>query len=127
MERAIIDINVIVEDSQYHKKAEEILDSLNKWVIPTIVIHELVWFLKDMKDRINDVLAYVRNEKAEVVCDSVNNIVDSLEMLIREKLPLADYKDMIILSHAIREKLPLVTFDKKLSKIAKKYGVSVVS
>ena len=95
MERAIIDTNVIiydyVEDSQYHKRAEEILDSLNKWVIPTIVIHELVWFLKDMEDRINDVLAYVRNEKAEVVCDSVNNIVDSLEMLIREKLPLADY------------------------------------
>jgi len=80
-----------------------------------------------LEDKINDVFAYVRNEKAEVICDSVNNIVDSLEILIREKLPLADYKDMIILSHAIREKLPLVTFDKKLSKIAKKYGVSVVS
>ncbi|BAB65852.1 PIN domain-containing protein [Sulfurisphaera tokodaii] len=133
MEKAIIDTNVIiydyVEDSEYHKKAEELLDSLNKWIIPAIVIHELVWFLKDMKleDKINDVFAYVRNEKAEVICDSVNNIVDSLEILIREKLPLADYKDMIILSHAIREKLPLVTFDKKLSKIAKKYGVSVVS
>ncbi len=48
--KAIVDTNVIiydyVEDSEYHKEAEAILDSLSKWIIPVIVIHELVWFLK---------------------------------------------------------------------------------
>ncbi len=52
MARAVIDTNVIiydyVEDSELHGRAEEILDSLDKWVIPAVVFYEFVWFLKGM-------------------------------------------------------------------------------
>ena len=128
----MIDTNVLiydyVEDSEYHKRAEEILDSLDKWVIPVIVIHEFVWFLKGMKleDRLQDVVSYIRHEKAEVVCDCIENVYDAIDILMKEKLSLSNYKDMVILSHAIRGKYPLVTFDKRLTKIAQRYGVKVI-
>jgi len=41
--KVLVDTNVIVylfEDSQFHKEAEEILDSSEGWVIPSIVIHD---------------------------------------------------------------------------------------
>ncbi|QGA69113.1 PIN domain-containing protein [Sulfolobus sp. E11-6] len=132
MEKAVIDTNIIIydyiEDSEYHKRAEELLDSLDKWIIPVTVVHELVWFLKGMKleDKIDDLLAYIRNEKAEVVCDYADNVRSAIEIVKEEKLPLADYKDIVILSHAIRERLPLITFDRKLSKIAERYGVTII-
>ncbi|QGA54049.1 PIN domain-containing protein [Sulfolobus sp. E5-1-F] len=132
MEKAVIDTNIIIydyiEDSEYHKRAEELLDSLDKWIIPVTVVHELVWFLKGMKleDKIDDLLAYIRNEKAEVVCDCADNVRSAIEIVKEEKLPLADYKDIVILSHAIRERLPLITFDRKLSKIAERYGVTII-
>ncbi len=61
MEKAIVDTSVIiydyVEDSEYHKRAEELLDSLDRWVIPVIVVHEIMSFLKGMKleDKVDDV------------------------------------------------------------------------
>jgi len=44
--KAIIDTNVIIydyiEDSEHHKEAEAILDSLDKWVTPVIVTHKTI-------------------------------------------------------------------------------------
>jgi predicted nucleic acid-binding protein len=36
----------VVEDSPMHEEAETLLDSLDVWHMPTVVIHELVWFFK---------------------------------------------------------------------------------
>ena len=80
MERAVVDTNVIiydyVKDSELHSRAEEILNSLDKWVIPAIVVYEFVWFLKGMglEGMLRDVLEYIRDEKAEVVCDFPENL-----------------------------------------------------
>lgn len=76
-----------MEDSEYHKEAEAILDSLSKWIIPVIVIHELVWFLKEMKleDRLNDVITYLQHQKSEIVCDCSDNVIEATEILKREK------------------------------------------
>ena len=132
MARAVVDTNVIiydyVEDSELHGRAEEILDSLDKWVVPAIVVYEFVWFLKGMglDKSLQDVLQYLNNEKAEVICDCPEDLTYAAEVLMKEGLPLSNYKDMVILSHAVREKLPLATFDKKLAKVARKYGVEVV-
>ena len=58
--RVVIDTNVLVydtfEDSLYHLEAKNILDSLEKWIIPTIVIHEYVWVLKSLKIPVNEVV-----------------------------------------------------------------------
>ena len=132
MEKAVIDTNVLiydyVEDSEHHRRAEEILDSLDRWVIPIIVIHEFMWFLKGigLSQGLRDVLDYLKHEKAEVVCDCVENVINAVEIMIKEGLPLPDYKDAVILTHAIKEKIPLATFNKKLAKIASKYGVEVI-
>jgi predicted nucleic acid-binding protein len=133
MNKAIIDTNVIIydyiEDSLHHKEAKEILDSLDRWVIPTIVVHELIWFLKglNLESKLDDIIAYIKNEKAKIVCDCDNNVLKALEILKKEKLTLSNYKDLVILSHSILENYPLATFDKKLSKIAQKYGVTIIS
>lgn len=46
--RAVIDTNVLIfahfEDSEYHEEARKILSSLNEWIIPFIVVIELLWF-----------------------------------------------------------------------------------
>ena len=117
-----------VEDSELHSRAEEILNSLDKWIIPAIVVYEFVRFLKGigLKDMLRDVLEYLRNEKAEVVCDCPENLKDAADLVMREGLSLSEYKDMVILSHAIRGGVPLATFDRRLAKIAKKYGVEII-
>ncbi len=61
-----------------------------------------------------------------MVCDCPENLKYAAEVVIREGLPLSSYKDMVILSHAVRERLPLATFDKKLARVAEKYGVEVI-
>lgn len=32
-------------DSEFHKKARSLLDSLDRWYIPPTVLQEYVWFL----------------------------------------------------------------------------------
>lgn len=47
---AVVDTNAIiyyvVEDSPMHVEAETLLDGLDVWHMPTVVIHELIWFFK---------------------------------------------------------------------------------
>ena len=47
---AVVDTNAViyyvVEDSPMHEEAETLPDSLDVWHMPTVVIHELVWFFK---------------------------------------------------------------------------------
>ncbi|MEO2152327.1 MAG: PIN domain-containing protein, partial [Thermococcus sp.] len=44
----VIDTNVLIydtfEDTEFHKKAEETLESLDRWYVPAIVTQEYVWF-----------------------------------------------------------------------------------
>ncbi|MGC9153811.1 MAG: PIN domain-containing protein [Vulcanisaeta sp.] len=56
---AIIDTNVIIfdlfTDSEFHNEASALINSLEKlekWLIPPIVVHELIWFLEDTDLRI---------------------------------------------------------------------------
>jgi len=46
---AVVDTNVLIfdtfEDSEFHIEAMKLLDSLKRWILPSIVFHEYVWFL----------------------------------------------------------------------------------
>ncbi|QKR00734.1 PIN domain-containing protein [Metallosphaera tengchongensis] len=129
--KVLVDTNVIIfdliEDSQFHREAEELLDTADTWVIPSIVIHELVWFLRanNIED-LEHVSAYLEDPKAEVVCDDYEVIRKTFEIMTRERLSLSRYNDVVILAHAILKRLPLATFDKRLSSLAKKYGITSV-
>ena len=60
VKKAVIDTNVLIydlfEDSMYHKEASSILDMLEAWIIPTIVIHEFIWFIKGLGLEIKKIL-----------------------------------------------------------------------
>ncbi|EZQ01642.1 twitching motility protein PilT [Candidatus Acidianus copahuensis] len=128
--KAVVDTNVIIfdlfEDSEYHKEASELLDKLEGWVIPDIVIHELVWFFKGLNvslDYYTYLSSYVNDPKAEISCSSRDDIVDALNILRKEDLSLSRYNGLVIMIHALRRKLPIATFDKRLRSVSRKYGV----
>jgi hypothetical protein len=129
--RAVIDTNILiydlVEDSEFHKEAERLLDSLEEWLIPSIVIHEFVWFLRANEiDNVEYVKSYVNNEKAKILCDNDDVIGRALEILTKERLSLSRYNDVVILAHAIVNKSPLATKDKALKGLARRHGVEVI-
>ena len=132
--RALIDTNVLVydtfEDSIYHEEAVKMLDKLDDWVIPLIVIYEYVWFLKGLKISTSDVyekvLEYLEESKTTLVPEGYWEVKWSLLKLLREEISLSRFNDKIILATAIRHELPLASFDKKLRRQAKKNGVTVL-
>ncbi len=132
--KAVIDTNVLIydifEDSIYHKEASKLLDSLNVWFIPSIVIHELVWFLRGLnisvEKAIDVVSQYVKSYKSRIVPIEIRDIIESLTIIKQEKLSLSKYNDKLILAIALRLNVPLATFDRKLRREAMKKGVKVI-
>ncbi|ADC65023.1 PilT protein domain protein [Ferroglobus placidus DSM 10642] len=132
--RAIIDTNVLVydtfEDSEYHKEARRLLNGLDIWMIPTIVLHEYVWVLKALNVNPNDVLykveEYCSHYKSKIISERLSDVTYALETVASEGLSLSRYNDKVILSIAVREKVNLATFDEKLRKQALSKGVNVI-
>ena len=96
-------------------------------LIPSIVVHEFVRFLRaNGIDNVEYVRSYVTNEKAKVLCDDDEVIGRALEILIKERLSLSRYNDVVILAHAIESESPLATKDKALKGLARRRGVEVI-
>ncbi len=132
--QSVIDTNVFifdaVEDSLYHSQAEEILDELKTWLIPTIVLFEFIFALnkQGVKARVirELLMQYVMDPRARIVKLSVNDIISGLDTIISENKTSTHINDKTILQIAIRLKAPLSTFDKKLRRQARKFGVMVL-
>ena len=130
--RAVIDTNVlvydIVEDSLFHRDAERILDLIDVWIIPSIVIYELIWFFKEanvetvvIKEIIEDVIS---NAKTKILTDDKGKYTKkALELINKHKKKIARFNDFVILSASLTNKIPLATFDKKLRAEAKKMNL----
>ena len=131
---AVIDTNILVydtfEDSLHHKEASHILDSLNRWIIPLIVIYEYAWFLKGLKmstaDARDKVLEYITSEKSVLVREGLDEIRWAISTLVDEGLSLSRFNDKVVLSVALRRNVPLATFDEKLRRQASNIGVALV-
>jgi len=131
---AVIDTNILIydtfEDSLYHKEASHILDSLNRWIIPLIVIYEYVWFLKGLKmstaDAQDKVLEYITSEKSVLAREGLDEIRWAISTLVDEGLSLSRFNDKVVLSVALRRNVPLATFDEKLRRQASNIGVALV-
>jgi len=127
---AVLDTNALVydtfEDSVLHSKAKAGLDGLERWHIPTIVIHEYVWFMKgqgiDLSFAKDKVIEYVTHEKAEIVRDDADGILFSIERISGYRY----YNDYVILAVAKRLGRPLFTFDNRLREAASRVGVEVI-
>ena len=130
----LIDTNVLIydtfKDSLYHSEAKNILDSLEKWTIPTIVVHEYVWVLKSLRIPVNNVLykvmEYIQHYKADLAYVTEKNIISALNFIAKEGISLSRYNDKIILSIALERGKRMATFDKNLRKQATALGVNVI-
>ena len=125
---AVVDTNVLVfdtfEDSGSHVEAAEALDALEEWVIPGIVFHEYVWFMKDQdvkveetRMKVNEYLTYAKTRFRPVDADDVAFAVQNARRL-------GEYNDLLILSSARRLGSALLTFDRGLAARAREFGVS---
>ena len=132
--KAVIDTNVLIydlfEDSVYHDEASELLDTLSLWVIPSIVIHELVWFLKGLNiDRqlaINALSQYVKHHKTRIVSIKGDDITSALDIIKQEGISLSRYNDKLILAITFRLRIPLASFDERLRREAMKRGITII-
>jgi len=131
---AVIDTNILIydtfEDSLHHKEASRILDSLNRWIIPLVVIYEYTCFLKGIKmsatDARDKVLEYVASEKSALVREGLDEIRWAISTLVDEGLSLSRFNDKVVLSVALRRNVPLATFDEKLRRQASNIGVALI-
>ena len=131
---AIIDTNVYIyraiRDSEFHNKSKELLNSLSKWITPTIVIHEVVWTLSELIGRENTLLyikSLLSHRKVEIIPVTKQDLTWSIEKISEENLSLTRHNDKIILSIAKRLKIPILSFDKRLLSQATKIGIAIIS
>ena len=124
---AVVDTNVLIfdtfEDSEFHVEAMKLLDSLKRWILPSIVFHEYVWFMKgeklDLSFSREKVTEYLTQAKTNTVPIQVDDILFSIQRIKEHR----DYNDFLILSVAKRMGHALLTFDEKLKKHANQHGV----
>ena len=114
---SVIDTNVLIasliKEDVNHENARSKLNGLSRWFIPTIVFHELVWFLKSVKLDLKLALPFLRHEKCIITPVTKEDIDFSIKKA--RKIP-EDYNDLLILSIALRLKKDLVTFDEELKR-----------
>ncbi len=127
---AVIDTNVFIfdtfEDSEHHRDATTKLDSLEKWHVPSIVFHELIWFFKARNiglDRARlKMEEYLTNEKTNFTATTA----DDIRFAVAEMHNYRKYNDLLILHAAKRLASPLFTFDEELKRIAVEKSISTL-
>jgi len=134
LREAVVDTNVLVydtfEDSLYHEAAARLLDSLDRWLIPLIVVYEYVWVLKGLNVEPAQVreklLEYLTEEKCSLVREGADEVRWAISTVVKEGLSVARFNDKVVLSIAIRRNAPLATFDAKLRSQARRLGIQAV-
>jgi len=113
------------EDTKEHERAKKILNSLESWVIPFIVMVELFWFARGIglgiKESRNLLMRYLMDDRVHLLPHPEEDLADSLVI----ENPL-DWEDELILLVAEREGIPIATFDNKLRKKASERGVAII-
>jgi len=129
----VIDTNVLIydtyEDSIRHADASRLLDELEGWVIPLIVIYEYVWFLKGMGvdpatalEKLEDYIL----EKGRVYREDEHLIRRALASLSEDGISLNRFNDEVIIGVAAEEGIPLATFDRRARSRARMMGVETI-
>jgi len=129
----VIDTNVLIydtfEDTEFHKRAEELLESLDRWYVPAIVVQEYVWFFRNngfsAREALEALRGYTEDPRFKGLSEDPELIESALNFVVGKKLSLSRFNDVVILLHAL-EKGTLVTFDVKLRKLAKREGITVL-
>lgn len=115
---AVIDTNTLIydtfSDTSLHEEAKTGLDQLETWIIPSLVFHEYMWFMKaediPLETAKEKTLDYLNNEKTHLIPDAREQIIHALNITKSYK----DYNDNIILATAKKLQIPILTNDKNL-------------
>ncbi|PNV77318.1 MAG: VapC toxin family PIN domain ribonuclease [Thermoproteota archaeon] len=125
--RAVVDTNALIyyifKDQKMHKVARKVLNSLSIWLIPDVVIHELIWFLRgsgvENKTAFSIISEILVDKRAELLHIRKE---DYLEAVLNG---LDDFEDRAILIAAYNEGT-LVSFDEKLRERASKLRIHLL-
>ncbi len=127
---AVIDSNVFiyaaVEDSEYHESAMNLIHSLDRWIVPTIVVYETVWNFRKLgfgTEEARELVEQILFDPRTSLVDDRKYLLGGFELL--QDLSLAHYIDSVILAIA-KETGILATYDKKLRNRAEKVGIKLL-
>ena len=131
---AVIDTNVLIydtfSDNPLHGEARSLLDSLDAWYIPALVLQEYLWFFRKedipLQTAKRMIESYITDPRFRGLKMGYQNITHALGLLEGNNRSLSHLNDAIILSHAVDKSYPLATFDVKLRKLALRIGVEVL-
>ncbi|WP_297497819.1 PIN domain-containing protein [Thermococcus sp.] len=127
---AVIDSNVFiyaaVEDLEHHRSAMNIIRSLDRWIVPTVVVYETVWNFR----KLGFSTVEARELIEQILFDSRASLVDDRQYLLEgfkllQSLSLAHYNDSVILAVA-KDVGALATYDKRLRNRAEKVGIKLL-
>jgi predicted nucleic acid-binding protein len=110
---------LLLEDEPGHEEAQRIANCVERFIVPSIVLHELVWSTRRSHGPAlaQSLAAYVLgDEKFSYEPIGVGDVLFALRDPRR-------YEDLLVLSAALRLRKPLASFDKGLVKLARRHGV----
>ena len=127
---AVVDTNVLLysinRSSERYGEARKLIDSLDKVVLPAIVLYELVWNLaaagvapKEAEKTLTKILL---NERVSLI-DDRRYLIPAFDLF--GNLGLKHYNDSVILAIA-KDVGALATYDKKLRNRAEKLNVKLL-
>jgi len=130
----VIDTNVLVyellEDSEHHEKAKELLESVTGCLVPTTVIEEFVHVMNKLgisnniiKGKMEELL---NAADIDVLPISVSNISDAIRLTAKYGLSFRDFNDQLIISAAKAENAQVMTFDLRMAAECSKEGVKTI-
>ncbi|MCX6733749.1 MAG: PIN domain-containing protein [Candidatus Peregrinibacteria bacterium] len=122
----ILDSSVVIaifKDSDvHHEKAKEIFYREDDLVIPTCALIEILSILKMKKglDAVQKCTEFIYNAENIDIYEISNQLVDeAIQFYIKHKNNLS-FTDTLLLALSNKTKIPLITFDQELAKIAAK-------
>ncbi len=131
--RVLVDTNILVydtiEDGEHHEEAAKIVDEASELYIPSIVVHEYIWVMLRLgvEPRIValKVREYLEDPRTRYICETMEVIVNALRMLTQDEANIREVNDYIILATARYYGTSLATLDKRLRRVAQRWGVEV--
>jgi len=114
------------EDSEHHKDAQSKLDALERWIIPSIVFHEYMWFMNAekieldfAKGKINEYLLSAKTTYSPI---ESSDILFASETMTGHR----EYNDLLILSVSRRLRRPLFTYDGQLKRKCERFSIKTI-
>ena len=131
---AFADTNVLVydaiENSPHHDEATKIIDGSENFVINSLSIVELGFVLPRYgidNDSVRIKLDELLHSDYFTISWLSGKILEGVSsFMVKNNLSFRDFNDWIIAYDAHLKSVPLVTFDKTLSKKCKKLGIQVI-